>query len=448
MSQFLKSLSEKLINKANQLGTTAAESVVMSSKSKSIELKNGNIEKIETSEKLNVGIRVFFGKQSAAVSISSQEDKAQEEMITRAIAMAKETPPDEFSHLAEKGQFSENLNSQKLDLFDKKYYELDASTLKVLATDIEKSCLKAEGINHAESGVQYNLSNFHMASSNGFSNGYAQTSFQMFCTAIAEKDSLMERDFAVETRVLFNDLPPAELVGDVAAARAIARLDPKTPPTGSFPVLFDERVSNSLVQHLVSAINGAAISRGSSWLLDCLGENILPKNISLIEDPKRSEIVGSRPFDAEGLPTQKQTFVENGILKNLVLDLRSAKKLNLKPTGNAYRTSAFPPYPGVGNLELSCSNNSRSDLIKKMKTGFLVTSLIGSSVNQNNGDYSRGASGFWINDGEIAFPVNRCTIAGNLKKMLSGLITANDVKNHKSLRIPSILIEKMIVAGK
>ena len=257
----------------------------------------------------------------------------------------------------------------------------------------------------------------------------------------------MERDFASEGRTFLNDLPSASSIGLLAANRATARLKPKRPPTGLYPVLFDQRISSSLIGHLTAAINGMAICRGSSWLLGSLNKKILPENLSLSEDPNRPRIAGSRPFDAEGLPTTQKNFVENGVLKNYILDLRSARKLNLEPLGNAYRSLASAPQPGVGNLELSPGNSTCEQLLGNIKSGLLVTSLIGATINQNTGDYSRGANGFWIENGQVAFPVNECTIAGNLKEMLLNVIAGNDGKSHLSKVVPSLLIEKMTVAN-
>jgi PmbA protein len=286
-----------------------------------------------------------------------------------------------------------------------------------------------------------------MTTTGGFSGGYKKTGFQLFCSAIAGENSLMERDYASESRTFFEDLPDPFSVGHLAGRRAVNRLNPKKPLTGSYPVVFDERVSSSLIGHLTAAINGASISRGSSWLRDSLNTRILPKNFMLSEDPHRPRISGSRPFDSEGLPTVKKNFIEDGVLKNLILDLRSARKLNLKPLGNAYRSLSSPPQPNPGNLELSSGTDSVSDIIRGIKNGLLVTSLIGSTINPNTGDYSRGANGFWIQDGEIVYPVNECTIAGNLKEMLLSLTASNDGKPYLSRVVPSLLVESMTIAG-
>ena len=284
-------------------------------------------------------------------------------------------------------------------------------------------------------------------SSNGFSGGYKKTAFQLFCSVIAGAGSSMERDYNYEGRTFFHDLPDPKSIGKLAAKRAVNRLHPKKPPTGSFPVIFDRRVSSSLIGHLTTAINGAAICRGSSWLLNCLENKIMSDNLTLSEDPNRARMSGSRPFDGEGLPTTNKNLIENGILKQYILDLRSARKLNLKPRGNAYRSVSSIPSPGIGNLELSPGENSPQELIKSVKKGLFVTSLIGSTINQNTGDYSRGAGGFWIENGEVTYPVNECTIAGNLKEMLLNIVASNDGKKHLSKIIPTLLVRKMTIAG-
>ena len=219
------------------------------------------------------------------------------------------------------------------------------------------------------------------------------------------------------------------------------------PKTGTYPVVIDERVASSLIGHLTSAINGASIARGSSWLLHDLGKQVLPANLSLVEDPLRPRIGGSRPFDGEGLPSARRMVVENGILLGWTLDLATARKLGMQSTGNAARGTSSPPTPSSSNLDLTQGKASRADLLRDMGTGLLITSMIGSTINPTTGDYSRGASGFWVEGGEIQFPVNECTIAGNLRDMLLRIIPANDARAHLSTRVPSLLVDGMILAG-
>src|SRR6056297_342961 len=257
----------------------------------------------------------------------------------------------------------------------------------------------------------------------------------------------MERDYFGETRIYRADLPSPEEVGRIAGERTAARAGARKPPTGAFPVLYDERISSSLIGHLLQAVNGAAIVRGASWLRGALGEQVLPDGLSLSEDPHRPRVAGSRPFDGEGLPTRKRQIVERGALTGWTLDLSTARKLGMESTGNAVRSTSAPPQPSNTNVALTQGDRSRDELLREMGRGLLVTSLIGSSINPNTGDYSRGASGFWIENGEIAYPVNECTIAGNLREMLRMVVPANDARPWMSRVVPSLLVEGLTLAG-
>tara|TARA_B110000091_G_scaffold197170_1_gene225176 strand:- start:415 stop:1191 length:777 start_codon:yes stop_codon:yes gene_type:complete len=257
----------------------------------------------------------------------------------------------------------------------------------------------------------------------------------------------MERDYDGDSRIFRADLRTAADVGRSAGERAIKLQGARKPPTGIFPVLYDERISSGLIGHMLSATNGVSIARGASWLQDAMQTAVLPQGISLIENPMRPRTGGSRPFDAEGLVVAPRNIVTDGVLQQWTLDLSTAAQLGLKSTASAMRGTSSPPSPGVGNLELTPGNQSREDLIRDMGTGLLLTSLIGSSINGTTGDYSRGASGFWVENGEIAYPVNECTIAGNLREMLLKIVPANDGKAYLSRVIPSLLVPNMAVAG-
>jgi PmbA protein len=257
----------------------------------------------------------------------------------------------------------------------------------------------------------------------------------------------MERDYDGDGRIFQSDMRAPDDIGKTAGERAVARLDARKPPTGAFPVLFDERVSSSLIGHLLGAINGTSISRGASFLRDAMGEAVLPDHLSLIEDPHRPRASGSRPFDGEGLPTARRMIVENGVLQGWTLDLATARKLGLAPTGNAARGTSSGPSPSNWNIELTQGTESRDDLIREMGTGLLVTSMIGSTINPNTGDYSRGAAGHWVENGEITHTINECTIAGNLRDMLRNMRPANDARTHLSRVVPSLLVPGMTLAG-
>jgi PmbA protein len=287
----------------------------------------------------------------------------------------------------------------------------------------------------------------HLATSYGFSGGYTRTSHSLSAVAFTGSGTNMERDWAGEGRIHAADMPTAAEIGALAAKRTLERAGAVKPPTGSFPVLFDERIASSLIGHMLSAINGASIARGASWLLDALGTQVLPAGFSVTEDPHRARISGSRPFDGEGLPTAKRMIVQDGVLLGWTLDLGTARKLGMTSTANASRGTSSPPSPSTSNIDLSPGNASRADLIAAMGTGLLVTSMIGSTINPTTGDYSRGASGFWVENGQITYPVNECTIAGNLRQMLLHITAANDAKPHHSTRVPSLLVEGLTLAG-
>jgi PmbA protein len=265
--------------------------------------------------------------------------------------------------------------------------------------------------------------------------------------AISGTGADMERDYYGDSRIYFSDLDGPETIGQIAARRCVERTGARQPQTGTYPVLFDERIAASLVGHLLAAVNGASIVRGSSWLRDRLGKQVLPETLSIVENPLRPRAFSSRPFDGEGLQTAPRTIVENGILSGWTLDLASARKLGMQSTANASRGTSSPPSPATGNIALTQGSASRADLLRDMGTGLLVTSMIGSSINATTGDYSRGATGFWIENGEIAYAVNECTIAGNLHDLLRGLVPANDARLHLSRVVPSLLVEGLTLAG-
>jgi PmbA protein len=449
MKNNIELLSETLVGLAKKHGATSADSIVMTGESLSIEVREKTLEKAERSEGIDLGLRVFVDKKSACVSASNDETDTLNEMAFRAVAMAKEAPSDEFNGLAQPSELSTNSSAELLELCDSSKIQKDPKVLQDLSLSMEEASRLIDGVTQCESsGATASYSKFHMFGSNGFSGGYEKTSYQLYCSAIAGNGSNMERDYSAEARTFFSDLPDPALIGSEAGERAIKRLNPKQPPTGKYPVIFDTRVSSSLVGHIMSAINGAAIARGSSWLRDKMEMKILPSSLSITEDPFRKKIFGSRPFDGEGLPVTRRSFIKNGVLKSWILDLHSARKLNLHSTGNASRSISSQPAPSVGNIELTTSSLSYNDLLKKMETGLLITSFIGSTINPTTGDYSRGASGFWVESGEIAYPVNECTIAGNLNDMIRNIIPANDVKWHLSYLIPSILIDGLTIAGR
>ncbi len=317
-----------------------------------------------------------------------------------------------------------------------------------MALEAEAAALAVPGVSQAQgAGAGYSDTEIFLATTNGFRGGYQRGGFSVSCVAIAGDGLEMERDYCGESRAFLEDVPPVGEIGQTAGERAVARTGATRPPTGAFPVLFDERVSSSLIGHLTGAINGNAIVRGASWLKDDLGEMVLPKGITLTENPHRSRIAGSKPFDGEGLPVSLRRVVDDGVLQSWTLDLATARKLGMESTGNASRGVSSPPSPSIGNLELSQSDKTRDDLITEMGTGLIITSMIGSTISPTTGDYSRGAAGLWVENGEVTGPVNGCTVAGNLRGMLMSVVPANDARSHLSRVVPSLLVEGLTIAG-
>lgn len=447
MSNALENLTQAMLEAARKAGADGADAMAIRGTSVSIDVRGGTLEQAERSEGIDLGLRVFVGQRQANVSVSDSSPQTLATMAERAVAMAKEAPEDPYIGLADPNQIATNWDIGALEMHDPAA-EPDPQDLQRDAAEAEAAAQAIKGVSQVQSATAgYSATEISLAASNGFAGGYARTSRATSCVAIAGTGDAMERDYDGDGRTFQADLRTPHDIGTSAGLRAISRLDAVQPPTGTFPVLFDERISSSLIGHLLAAANGASITRGGSWLRDCLGEDVLPKGLSLIEDPFRPRVSGSRPFDAEGLPTQRRAIVDDGVLTGWTLDLTNGRKLGMPSTANAARGISSPPSPSTWNIAMTQGDTSRDDLIRDMGTGLLVTSLIGATINPTTGDYSRGAAGFWIENGEITHAINECTIAGNLRDMLRNLIPANDARTHLSRIVPSLLVSGLTLAG-
>lgn len=447
MTENLESIAQKLLDKAINAGAKHADTIMIKSDSVTVNVRTSKLEHVERAEGLEVGLRVLIGQKQACVSGSNMSTESFSTMAEQAIAMAQAAPDDPFSGLATSDQLATDTQCDDLELTDPSE-PLSLEQLKDMATEAETSALAVKDVSQCESvAAGFGTDSICVAASNGFFGNYNRSSTSVSCAAIAGFGTGMEVDYCYESRVYASDLPRPTDIGRIAGERAAERLDSRRPPTGSYPVLFDERVSSSLIGHLLSAINGSAICRGSSWLLGALESQVLPDSLSIIEDPMLPRYQSSKPFDAEGLPTKRKNLVENGILKGWILDLSTARKLGLDSTGNASRSTTSVPSPTVTNIQLPDGKKSRDDLISDMETGLIITSLIGSTINPVTGDYSRGASGFWVENGKIIKPVSELTIAGNLKQFLKTIIPANDSCQFRRYRVPSLLVEGLTIAG-
>ena len=446
MTPSLSDLSHALLDAARKAGAETADALAVAGMALSIEIRKGALEQAERSEGVEIGLRVLVGRRQACVSASDTSSATIQALAERAVAMAREAPEDATAGLAEPGQLASGWDLAALDLSDTAG-EPGAAVLEASARAVEAAALDSTGITQVEASAAYSQRAVHLAATNGFSGGYGRTSTSLSAVAFTGQGTEMQRDYAGEGRIYAADMPSAEEIGRLAAERTLARVGSVKPKTGTYPVVYDERVAASLVGHLLSAINGTSIARGSSWARDLLGKQVLPAGLSLVEDPHRARIGSSRPFDGEGLPTKRREIVADGVLTGWVLDLATGRKLGMASTGNASRGTSAPPSPSTTNIDLTQGVVGRAELLKQMGTGLLVTSMIGSTINPTTGDYSRGASGFWVENGELAYPVHECTIAGNLRDMLLRIIPANDARAHLSTRVPSILIDGMTLAG-
>ena len=447
MSDHLSALSDRLLEAARSAGAEAADAIVSEGISVSIDVRGERLEQAERSEGIDLGLRVLIGRRQACASASGTSDETLTAMAERAVAMAREAPADPYAGLAEPDDLADRWDLAALDLEDPSQ-EPDPADLEQSARRAEAAAMAVPGITQiyvAEADFARN--HVHLAATNGFSGGYSRTSHSLTCVAITGAGTDMERDQYADMRIHATDLESPEEVGRKAGERASARAGARQPPTGAFPVIYDERCAASLVGHLLAAVNGASVARGSSWLRDALGTQVLPVGLDVTEDPLRPRAAGSRPFDGEGLASRRRSIVEKGVLCGWTLDLSTARQLGMSSTASAARGMSSPPSPSVTNVALTQGESSREDLMSAVGTGMLVTAMIGSSINSTTGDYSRGASGFWIEGGEIAYPVNECTIAGNLRDMLKTIVPANDARAHFSRVVPSLLVEGLTLAG-
>ena len=447
MTQSLSDLSDQILQAAKRAGADAADAIAVDGTSLSITVRAGALEQAERSEGIDIGLRVLVGQRQACVSASDTKPETLVQMAERAVAMAKEAPEDPHAGLADPSALATHTATEELELFDPSD-EPDPAALQDDAARAEAAALRNTGVSQVQSAsAGYGRRRIHLAASHGFSAGYERSDRGLSCVAISGTGTGMERDYDYDSRVFQNELRDAEEIGRIAAERAVERIGATKPKTGAFPVLFDERVASTLLGSLLQATNGAAVARGSSWLRDAIGEEVLPKHLSVIENPHRKRVPGSRLFDAEGLPTTQRAIIQDGVLTGWTLDLATARKLGMQSTANAARGTSAPPSPSLTNVSLTQGDQSRDDLIKTMGTGLLVTSMIGSTINPNTGDYSRGAAGFWVENGEIIHPVNECTVAGNLRDMLRSIVPANDARIHLSRVVPSLLVEGLTLAG-
>jgi PmbA protein len=433
-----------LVKAALKAGADAADAVEFTHISTGIAYRFGKLEDVGRSEACDLGLRVFVGKQVAFVSSTDFSEQTLSGLPARAVSMAKLAPEDKFAGLAPRELLATEFHSLDLDDAD----EPSTTVLVERAREAEAVALAIKGITNSEGGAaDYGRTIVTLATSEGFLGGYAGTSSSISVSVIAGEGTEMERDYAYSSARHRADLESPETIGRRAATRAVERLNPRKVSTQTVPIIFDPRVSASLVGHFAGAISGTSIARGVSFLKDHLGKSIFSSEISIIDDPHRGRGLRSKPFDGEGVRNSRQSLIQEGVLQTWLLDSASARQLGLNTTGHAARGTGGPPGPSATNLYMEAGKQSPHELMADIKSGFYVTELIGQGVNGVTGDYSRGAAGFWIENGEIAFPVSEITIAGNLKDMYQNLIPANDLEFRYGTNAPTLRVEGMTIAG-
>ncbi len=445
MTADLLSLLDDCIKRAVKAGADAADALAFDSQSLSLARRLDKPERLERSESRDLGLRVFIGKRQAVVSTSERTPAALSDLVERAIAMARAVPEDPFCGVAEPGQLAHDWAD--LDLADP--VEPSVDRLIELTSEAEATAVAVKGVTNSEGAeASWGRSDIALVASNGFAGSYARTSHSLSVSVLAGEGTGMERDYDFTSAVHAGDLRLPGDVGRSAGERAVRRLNPRKGPTASLPVVFDPRVSNGFISALAGAISGPSIARGTSFLKDRLGTDVFAAGIEIVDDPFLVRGLRSRPFDGEGVAPQRRKIVDNGRLTTWLLDLRSARQLGLQTTGNASRGTSGPPSPSPANFALMPGPKSPAELIGEIEQGLYVTEMMGMGVNGVTGDYSRGAAGFWIENGQLTYPVSEMTVAGNLKELFPRMTAANDLVRRYGIDAPTIRVDGMTLAGR
>lgn len=434
-----------LIEAARKAGADAADVLYVGDGSTGVQVRLGELEDVERSEGEDIGLRFFVGRRSASVSSSDLSSEALEALVERAAAMAREAPEDHYSGLAPEDRL---LREGWADVEGDDGRDPLPTELKAMALAIEDAARAVPGITNSEgAGVTAGRSVIALATSHGFCRAYRTSGYSGSASVIAGEGGAMQRDYASHSARWLEDLDGPEEIGRKAGERAIARLNPGKVASGTMPVVYDPRVGTSLVGHLLAAITGPAITRKTSFLLDHEGKPVFGPGVTITDDPHRRRGLRSKPFDGEGVATGPGKLFDGGRLTGWLLDSASARQLGREPTGHATRGIGGTPGASATNVDMLPGTLSVDELIADIRLGVYVTELIGQGVNPVTGDYSRGATGFLIENGQIAGPVAEITIAGNLIEMFRALVPASDLEHRRAVNVPTIRIEGMTVAG-
>ena len=436
--------AERLVKAARAAGADAADAVALRAMSLAVELRDGKIEESERAEGDDLGLRVLVGRRQAVVSTNDIADDGTAALAERAVAMARAAPEDKFAGLADAALLAHDFPD--LDLIDPDLPTVGEIEAKARAA--EQAALAVKGVSKSGgASASAGIGGMVLVTSHGFRGAYLGSSHGISMTAIAGEGTGMERDYDYSSVRHAADLESPEKIGRSAANRAVARLNPRKVTTRKVPVVFDPRTAGSLVSHLASAVNGASVARKTSFLRDKMGAKLFADGIRIIDDPLRKRGLRSHSFDGEGVAGKMLALVDDGVLRSWLLDSATARELGLITTGHAHRGASSVPSPGPTNLHIEPGRLSPDALIADIADGFYITDLIGMGANMVTGDYSRGASGFWIENGKRTYPVSEVTIAGNLLEIFRTLTPANDLEFRYGTNAPTLRVEGLTVAG-
>ena len=437
--------AHNLVSQAIKAGADAADAVYVCDASTEVQVRLGQLEDVARSEGEDIGLRVFVGQRSATISSSNMNPDILAGLVTRAIDMAKEAPEDQYAGLAPQDRL---LTGAVPDFDGDDGLDPDPALLRAAALECENAARAVAGVTNSEgAGASAGRSIFALATSHGFAGVKSGSGYGMSASVLSGDSDAKERDYDWRTTRHLADLDSPFNIGTRAGERAVKRLNPGTVKSGQMPVVFDPRVGGSFVGHLLGGIGGASIARKTSFLLESLGAQLFDSSISIVDDPHRMRGLGSRAFDGEGLPTARRSIIENGVLTGWLMESASARQLGLEPTGHASRGIGGAPGVSTSNVHLEGGSISVTELIADIRHGIYVHELAGQGVNPVTGDYSRGAAGFLIINGEIAGAVSEFTIAGNLKDMFAAMTAANDLEFTRGTNVPTLRIDGMMIAG-
>ena len=439
-------LLHDIVQAALKAGADAAEAVSADRRALSVGVRNGRLEDLEREESRDLGLRVFVGRRQASVSASDLSAATQARLVERAVAMARLAPEDPYADLAPDDRLARG-PLPDLDLYDPS--EPSAETMERQSAEAEAAALAVPGVARSEGGhAAWSSSRWRLVTSHGFDGAYQGSAFSLGVGVIAEKDGAMERGGESRSTRHLSDLPGAEAIGRTAGERAAARVGARKIASTTAPVIFDNRMAGQIVSPAIGAISGPSIARGTSFLKDRMGQRVFAEGVSLIDDPFRRRGMGSTPFDDEGVSVERRALFDDGVLTTWLLNSAAARQLGLETTGHASRGLAGPPGVSTHNLHMEPGQRDLAGLMADAGTGLLITSMFGPSLNGNTGDWSAGVSGFWFENGVIAYPVNEVTVAGKLTELYLRMVRGSDLEFRGAFNMPSLMFDAVAIAGK